>query len=126
MCTRVTQLLGDKMAKNAVIRLSESAYKALSDMSKKQEKSMSSLASDIILSQKNDIDIERQKLRTELAELREDLRKMTTRKDLAALFYSLSKGVGTDVRKERLQLGYRMLLGHDVNVDFASVDVDNK
>jgi hypothetical protein len=114
------------MAKNAVIRLSESAYKALSDMSKKQEKSMSSLASDIILSQKNDIDIERQKLRTELAELREDLRKMTTRKDLAALFYSLSKGVGTDVRKERLQLGYRMLLGHDVNVDFASVDVDNK
>jgi hypothetical protein len=126
MCTRVTQQLGGKMAKNAVIRLSESAYKALSDMSKKQEKSMSSLASDIILSQKNDLDIERQKLRTELAELREDIRKMTTRKDLAALFYSLSKGVGTDVRKERLQLGYRMLLGHEVNVDFASVDVDNK
>ena len=114
------------MAKNAVIRLSESAYKALLDMSKKQEKSMSSLASDIILSQKNDIDIERQKLRTDLAELREEMRKMTTRKDLAALFYSLSKGVGTDVRKERLQLGYRMLLGHEVNVDFASVDVDNK
>lgn len=114
------------MAKNAVIRLSESAYKVLFDMSKKQEKSMSSLASDIILSQKNNIDIERQKLRTEIAELREDLRKMTTRKDLAALFYSLSKGPGTDVRKERLALGYRMLLGHDVNVDFASVDVDNK
>ena len=114
------------MAKNAVIRLSESAYNALSDMSKKSEKSMSSLASDIILSQKQDIEIERQKLRTELAELREEMRKMTTRKDLAALFYSLSKGAGTDVRKERLALGYRMLLGHEVNVDFASVDLENK
>lgn len=109
------------MAKNAVIRLSDSAYNALSDMSKKHEKSMSSLASDIILSQKQDIEIERQKLRTEIAELREEMRKFATRKDIAAVLYTFCRIGEKGMKKERAGLGYRMQLGHEVNVDFTNI-----
>lgn len=114
------------MEKNAVIRITKPAHEALVKLAKANRKTVLAAASDAILSAKDDADAERQKLRLELEELRAELRKMTTRKDLAALFYSLAKGAGNDVKKERLAIGYRMLLGHEVNVDFASVELENK
>jgi hypothetical protein len=113
------------MKKDAVIRITKPAYEAIVMLAKSNGKTVMATASDAILSAKNDADIERKKLRNELAEFREAIRRNATRKDLAALFYTLSKNEEIDVRKERLALGYRMFLGHEIHVDFASVSIQH-
>jgi len=114
------------MAKTKTILVSDDAYQAIVRAANRAGKSISSTASELILGAKSDADLEQMSIRNKIAEIEEKLNKLVSRKDLAALFYSLSKGAGSDVRKERLALGYRMLLGHEVNVDFASVDIESK
>lgn len=109
------------MGKNAVIRLSHDAYNALILMSKKHEKSMSSIASELILELKNDVDIERQKLRNEMAEIRMEMKKFATRKDIAAVLYTFCRIGESGYKKERATLGYRMQLGHEIACDFSAI-----
>jgi hypothetical protein len=114
------------MAKTKTILVSELAYQAVLRSATRAGKSISSMASDIILGAKSEVELEQMSVRNKISEMEDKMNKLASKKDLAALFYSLSKGAGTDVRKERLALGYRMLLGHEVSVDFASVDIENK
>jgi hypothetical protein len=114
------------MAKTKTILVSEVAYQAVSRAAMRAGKSISSMASDIIIGAKSEAELEQMSIRNKIAEMEDKMNKLASRKDLAALFYSLSKGPSTDVRKERLALGYRMLLGHEIHVDFASVDVEKR
>lgn len=109
------------MIKDAVIRVTKPAHDVLARIACQQKKSKAFVASELILAAKSDADLERQKFKAEIAELREEIRRCSTRKDIATLLYTLAKGDENNERKERLMLGYRMYLGYEVIPDFASI-----
>lgn len=109
------------MAKTKTILVSEAAYQAIVRAANRAGKSISSTASELILGAKSDADLEQMSIRNKIAEMEDKMTKLATRKDIAAVLYTFCRIGEKGMKKERAGLGYRMQLGHDVNVDFTNV-----
>lgn len=119
-----------------VIRLSDDAYFKAKMLAEKAGKSVSKIVSEAVLFGSKNDDENSQILRKEIENLRFEMRKMfeentlenrrhSTKKDLAALFYILAKGLQAN-RKECAYLGFKMQSENPVFPDFASLRFNQK
>ena len=121
---------------NHVIRLSDDAYFKAKMLAEKTGKSVSKVVSEAVISGSKSDDENSQVFRKTIEDLRFEMRKLfeenalenrrhSTKKDLAALFYILAKGLASN-RKECAYLGFKMQTENPVLPDFASIQLDQK